>query len=202
MDCKDEARDEGEDGQAGEQGVSHGREEGAEDEEQEKQEEDEEDEDEEDEDEEEDEEEQPVRKSARIAARHGQQGAAEEPGVESAEPRRPERRPRGSGRGSGRGRGRGLVPTRRAAAEAELVEARKTNPPWPGFPRTPDPLGEIPFALLDGSSGQWLQCDACACWLQVHPECITIYKSMKFFCRYLTLLNCHETALGDTKRRS
>lgn len=67
--------------------------------------------------------------------------------------------------------------------------------PWAGWPATPDPLGEIPFssAMIDDTSGEFIQCDGCAKWIQVHPEVVKIYDdpvNLGFVCRYLTGIAC------------
>jgi len=65
--------------------------------------------------------------------------------------------------------------------------------PWPGWPDTPDPLGTVPFNLLDDVSESWIQCDGCCQWFQVHKEVVTAYRkpqNMAFLCRYLTGVAC------------
>uniref|UniRef100_A0A7S1QZT0 CW-type domain-containing protein n=1 Tax=Alexandrium catenella TaxID=2925 RepID=A0A7S1QZT0_ALECA len=71
--------------------------------------------------------------------------------------------------------------------------------PWPGWPEAPDPLGDVPFPLLDCASASWIQCDGCSQWIQVHVEVVTAYRkpqNLAFLCRYLTGVAC----AGDFRR--
>jgi len=85
------------------------------------------------------------------------------------------------------GAGRGVGDRRATVAPPPL-------PPVPGTQQVdPDPLGEIPFNLLDNSSKLWLICDGCSTPLQVHPDVHHIYcdvQNLAFFCRYLTGVPC------------
>eukprot|EP00928_Gymnodinium_smaydae_P028282 TRINITY_DN21604_c0_g1_i2.p1 TRINITY_DN21604_c0_g1~~TRINITY_DN21604_c0_g1_i2.p1 ORF type:complete len:308 (+),score=77.83 TRINITY_DN21604_c0_g1_i2:132-1055(+) len=58
---------------------------------------------------------------------------------------------------------------------------------WRGPQDGPDPLGVIPFQLLDTSSGAMIQCCECAEWVPVHEEVVVCYRDpLEFFCRYVT----------------
>merc|ERR1719215_2171032 len=58
-----------------------------------------------------------------------------------------------------------------------------------------DPLGDIPFKLLDPKSDMSIQCDGCGKWLPVHSEIIAVYggaQNIPFFCSMVGLKRCHE----------
>mmetsp|Transcript_63661 Transcript_63661/g.110955 ORF Transcript_63661/g.110955 Transcript_63661/m.110955 type:complete len:206 (+) Transcript_63661:92-709(+) len=72
-------------------------------------------------------------------------------------------------------------------------QKQKSHPASRSSKTPPDPLGEIPFDLLDNDSGHWVLCDGCNTWLQVHPQVRDIYgktENLPFFCRYLTGQRC------------
>lgn len=88
----------------------------------------------------------------------------------------------------------------RASTSAELrprehkaVPRQVLEPAWDGFPNAPDPLGDIPFALLQDDSPFSLECYRCRTLLRVHKEVAFAYEGAKniiFLCRFLTGVPC------------
>lgn len=77
--------------------------------------------------------------------------------------------------------------------EYKAVPRQVLEPAWDGFPNTPDPLGDIPFALLQDDSPFSLQCHRCRRVLRVHEEAAFAYegaKNIMFLCRFLTGVPC------------
>eukprot|EP00930_Biecheleria_cincta_P009121 TRINITY_DN110776_c0_g1_i1.p1 TRINITY_DN110776_c0_g1~~TRINITY_DN110776_c0_g1_i1.p1 ORF type:complete len:269 (+),score=35.29 TRINITY_DN110776_c0_g1_i1:76-882(+) len=73
--------------------------------------------------------------------------------------------------------------------EHKVVPRQVLEPAWDGFPNTPDPLGEIPFDLLQEDSVYSLECYRCRTVLRVHEEVAFAYegaKNIMFLCRFLT----------------
>lgn len=84
--------------------------------------------------------------------------------------------------------------------ELKGVPRQVFEPAWVGFPNTPDPLGEIPFALLQEDSAFSLECHRCRRVLRVHEEVAFAYEGAKniiFLCRFLTGSPCPEEKPGD-----